>query len=226
MVHDLLLGTESWSFLGSVALRTTVMFVVLITGLRIMGKRGVRQLSVFELGVIIGLGSAAGDPMFYRDVGLIPCIVVFAVVIALHHVLEVTLNRNPRLADRVEGSPVEVIRDGRLLVDAIEKEVVTAPEIFTQLRLQHIAHLGQVRRAILEPNGEVSVFFAPDDAVKPGMPIVPALHDERVPRISVRGNYSCAHCGYTLMLEPGPLPGCPSCERVEWIRALDDRRIT
>lgn len=75
----LLLGEENWSFLLETAFRTLIMFIVILLGLRMLGKRGVKQLSVFELGVIIGLGSAAGDPMFYKDVGLLPGIIVFSI---------------------------------------------------------------------------------------------------------------------------------------------------
>jgi uncharacterized membrane protein YcaP (DUF421 family) len=46
--------------------RTGIMFLVIIFGLRLLGKRGVKQLSVFELVVIIGLGSAAGDRCFTK----------------------------------------------------------------------------------------------------------------------------------------------------------------
>jgi len=79
--HQLLFGEESWAFIPQVALRALVMFTVISVGLRLMGKRGIKQLSVYELGVIVGLGSAAGDPMFYKDVGLIPAPVVFVVLI-------------------------------------------------------------------------------------------------------------------------------------------------
>ncbi len=51
---ELLLGGESWSFLPETALRTIIMFIIILAGLRILGKRGVKQLSVFELVVIIG----------------------------------------------------------------------------------------------------------------------------------------------------------------------------
>ncbi|RYG40787.1 MAG: DUF421 domain-containing protein, partial [Chitinophagaceae bacterium] len=81
---ELLLGDQEWDFLPEVGLRTFVMFAVILIGLSILGKRGVKQLSVFELVVIIGLGSAAGDPMFYKDVGLIPAFIVFAIVISLY----------------------------------------------------------------------------------------------------------------------------------------------
>lgn len=68
-LKQILLGSEEWSFLLETVLRTSIMFLIIIFGLRLLGKRGVKQLSVFELVVIIGLGSAAGDPMFYKDVG-------------------------------------------------------------------------------------------------------------------------------------------------------------
>ena len=226
MVQELLLGSEDWSFLGAVALRTAVMFVVILVGLRLMGKRGIKQLSVFELGVIVGLGSAAGDPMFYKDVGLLPCLVVFTIVLALYHVLEVALNRNPKLADTVEGKPVEVIRDGRLLMHAIDKEDISPPEMFVQLRVRQVSHLGQVRSAILEPTGELSVFYETDDAVRPGMPILPALYDQRFDVIASRAEYSCTRCAHTAVLEPGAAPRCPICQRVEWTRALTELRIT
>ena len=50
----LLLGGEEWSFLPETMLRTSIMFLVILTALSLLGKRGVKQLSVFELVVIIG----------------------------------------------------------------------------------------------------------------------------------------------------------------------------
>ena len=81
---SLLLGSEKWEFLFETAFRTFVMFMVILLYLRLFGKRGVKQLSVFELGVIIGLGSAAGDPMFYKEVGLLPGVLVFSIVFGLY----------------------------------------------------------------------------------------------------------------------------------------------
>ncbi|MEZ7498769.1 hypothetical protein QO200_08460 [Flavobacterium sp. Arc3] len=55
-------------FLFEVIFRSVIMFTVLLLTLKIAGKRGVKQLSVFETVIIIALGSAAGDPMLYEDV--------------------------------------------------------------------------------------------------------------------------------------------------------------
>ena len=73
--RTLLLGEEEWSFLPEVLLRSTIMFIVAVIALRLIGKRGIMQ-HVFELVLIITLGSAAGDPMFYSKVGLLTAILV------------------------------------------------------------------------------------------------------------------------------------------------------
>lgn len=226
MIHQLLLGNEDWTFLWAVALRTTLMFLVILGGLRLMGKRGISQLSVFELGVIIGLGSAAGDPMFYKDVGLLPCLLVFTLVLGLYLGLERLMNRHRGLANKLEGQAVDIVRDGALLYRAVEHEELTINELFTQLRLGNVSHLGQVRRAILEPNGRMSLFYAPDDEVRPGLPVLPDLFERRFHMIPVRDHYSCARCGFTALLDAGEETRCPTCDHDEWTRALAERRVT
>lgn len=226
MIRQLLLGNEDWSFLWAVALRTTLMFLVILGGLRLMGKRGISQLSVFELGVIIGLGSAAGDPMFYKDVGLLPCLLVFVLVLSLYLGLERLMNRHRGLANKLEGEAVDIVREGALLYHAVEHEELTLNELFVQLRLANVSHLGQVQRAIVEPNGRVSVFYAPDDAVRPGLPVLPDLFERRFDLIPVRDQYSCVRCGYTVLLEAGDQTHCPICDEHTWTRALTGRRVT
>ncbi len=93
-LKQLLLGSETWPFLLETGLRSLIMFVIILTGLRLLGKRGVKQLSVFELVVIIGLGSAAGDPMFYSEVGILPAIVVFVMIISLYSLVTYLIGKN------------------------------------------------------------------------------------------------------------------------------------
>jgi uncharacterized membrane protein YcaP (DUF421 family) len=220
-MQELLVGNENWAFLGTVALRTALMFVVILGGLRLMGKRGIKQLSVFELGVIIGLGSAAGDPMFYSDVGLLPALVVFAIVLTMYRLLEIVLNKSEATARKLEGVPIEVLRHGTLTEPAMDKIEITTAELFAALRLHSISHLGQLDRAIVEANGEVSVYFVAEDDVKPGLPIIPSLYDQAIESVAERALYSCRHCAKTVELSPGKPPPCVSCNNTDWTRALD-----
>src|SRR5687767_6231400 len=108
---QLLLGEESWAFLAETVLRSAIMFAIIVISLRILGKRGVKQLSVFELVVIIGLGSAAGDPMFYKDVGLLPALVVFIMVISLYRLVMYAIGKSKKFERLVEGEPVCLISE-------------------------------------------------------------------------------------------------------------------
>ena len=109
---QILLGSEDWNFLLETVLRTSIMFIIIIFGLRILGKRGVKQLSVFELVVIIGLGSAAGDPMFYKDVGILPALVVFTMIISLYTVITFFIGKSKNFEKLVEGKPICLIDKG------------------------------------------------------------------------------------------------------------------
>ena len=221
----ILLGSEKWEFLWETAFRTFVMFLVILFYLRLLGKRGVKQLSVFELGVIIGLGSAAGDPMFYKDVGLLPGILVFSIVFGLYRLITFLINRSGKFERFVEGRPTCIVQDGCFLVKNFEDEPIATDEFFSQLRLHSVSHLGQVQQAILETNGESSIYYYPDEEVKYGLPIIPALLEEKLKAIPSEDYYSCCYCAYTVKLKPSPEQICPCCHRKEWVRSINNRRI-
>lgn len=99
----ILIDQFPWTYLGEVAFRTVFMFFVLLTALTISGKREVRQLSIYELVLVIGLGSAAGDPMFYPDVPLSSAVVVFVVMMGCYKLATYISDRNQFVRETVEG---------------------------------------------------------------------------------------------------------------------------
>lgn len=221
----ILLGDEQWDFLLETMFRTLVMFLVIVLSLRLLGKRGVKQLSVFELGVIIGLGSAAGDPMFYKDVGLLPGILVFTIVISAYRFITFLINRNDRFEAFVEGTPTCVILDGKLQLRDFEKEPIARDELFSELRLKSVSHLGQVQQAIIETNGDVSIYYFSDDDVRYGLPIIPGQSETKYTVTGGEGYYSCHDCGYTEKLLPNTEKHCPECRKKIWIQSINSRRI-
>lgn len=221
------LGEDPVQFLGEVFLRTLIMFIVILIGLRFLGKRSVAQLSVFEIGVIIGLGSAAGDPMLYRDVGILPSILAFTVIIALYRFITFLINFNSSAEKVLEGVPVYVAEHGVMHVENFEKELIAHEEFFAQLRLRNVTHMGQLKFAILETNGSVSIVFYPDDKVKWGLPILPHLCAGKTVKVSEVGIYACTYCGNTeevKTLQDGIQ--CKICSRNEWVAAINETRVT
>ncbi len=224
--QKLLFGDKDFVFMAEVVLRTVVMYALLLIGLRLMGKRGVRQLSVFELVVIIGLGSAAGDPMFYEEVGIVSAIVVFAVVIAGYRLTTWLTVKSKRVEKLVEGETVCLIADGKFCIADFDKEDLAQDEFFSELRCKSVSHLGQVERAYLEVSGEVSVFFYADEEVKYGLPVLPHEFKQKLQNIPDAGMYACRNCGNTVDISaPTSKYECTECQRHHWVKAVNRKRI-
>lgn len=223
---ELFLGTEDWPFLLEIVLRTIIMFLTIIVGLRVLGKRGVKQLSIFELVVIIGLGSAAGDPMFYREVGIVSSIIVFIVIIILYSTATKLIGRFKKIENLLEGKAMCLIENGVFAIDNFKKENLGSDEFFAELRLRGISHLGQIEFAIEEVSGEISVFFFEDDQVKFGLPIMLHSLENPLRNIFEKDHYSCTFCGYTEVKSEGNAGSCKNCGKHNWVKASNKLRIT
>jgi len=225
-LKEIFLGKEDWAFLWEVALRTGMMFLVIIIFLRILGKRSVKQLSIFELVVIIGLGSAAGDPMFYKEVGILTCALVFVVVIGLYNVITFFIGKTETFEKVMEGSPSYLIRDGKFSIKNFKKEKIGNQELMSELRMCGVSQLGQVETAIEEMSGDLSVFFYENKDVKYGLPIMPESVKKTLNFIPEEGYYACEYCGYTEIKNPGSAGKCRICEKEKWVVASNQKRVT
>lgn len=225
--HTFLLGSEKWSFLPEVAVRSMLMFLVILFSLRILGKRSVTQLSVFELGVIIGLGSAAGDPMFYKDVGLLPAMLVFLVVITLYRFVTFLINHSNKLEEALEGKPVYVVEQGKFNFENFQRELIAHEEFFAQLRQHQITHLGQIEFAIIETNGATSIYYFADEHVLYGLPILPHLCAKKTKQLLSNVKYACTSCGRIEEFKAAQNEQlCIVCGKAEWVEAINKLRIT
>ena len=120
--NQFLVGDDDFSFLLEIGLRTISMYFIIVIGLKLMGKRGIKQLSVFELVVIIGLGSSAGDPMFYKEIGMIVPLVVFAIVIGAYRLTVYFMSKSDKFNIVVEGKPTCLIREGEFSITNLKKK--------------------------------------------------------------------------------------------------------
>jgi uncharacterized membrane protein YcaP (DUF421 family) len=220
----LLVNDLPFEFLLEVVFRTVIMFTVVLLTLKFAGKRGVKQLSVFEVVIIISLGSAAGDPMFYEDVGLLPAILVFAVILFMYRSVTWLLGKSKRFENFIEGKTQCIVEDGQFSIESFEREDLAQDEFFAELRIKSIEHLGQVRNAYIETNGTISVFFYDDENVKYGLPIRPQLFALKNKNIPKSGIYACTFCANTQRLEPTSAH-CSVCNKDEWVEAIKTKRI-
>ncbi|TDG36141.1 DUF421 domain-containing protein [Pedobacter changchengzhani] len=202
------------------------MYIIILFSLRLLGKRGVKQLSVFELVVIISLGSAAGDPMFYKEVGLGSAMLVFFMVVLAYKTTSYLVGKSKKIEKLIEGECTCLIKEGTFSIDNFKKESLAQDEFFAELRQKSISHLGQIKLTLIETSGEMSVYYYSDEDVKYGLPILPDLFKNRAEEIKEEGIYSCAFCGNTLKLLPTKQILCSRCNKTKWVKSLNEKRIT
>jgi len=208
-----------------VVARTFIMFALILIVLRATGKRGVRQLSLFEVAIIIGLGSAAGDPMFNPDEPILPAIIVFIVICSFYRLMTWLAAKSEKFEVLVEGKALYIIEDGMFdLVD--QKELFFGKDEFlAEMRQQNVEHLGQIRTAILETNGNVSFIFFDEKEVKKGLPIWPKVYHQKSKLIAESGYYACTYCGNVEDIN-NSAHKCSRCSREEWVMAIDTKRCS
>ncbi|TGE23084.1 DUF421 domain-containing protein [Hymenobacter metallicola] len=213
-------------FLLEVALRCVLTYFMVIGALRVTGRRGVRQLSIFELSIILALGSAAGDAMLYDDTPLLHAAVVFIIVPILYLLFNKATEKFPRFSDWLEGRPVLLVEDGRICIDEFRQQNLTQKELFGEMRQLQVEHLGQVRRAYIEATGNISIYFYVDEDVQPGLPIWPERLTQTYRHAPEAGPYACATCGKVRELLKAAVARCPVCQDDHWIPACEAKRIT
>ena len=167
-------GDTNPVFVLEIVIRTSFMYLYTLTLVRFLGKRGMGQLSPFEMVIIVALGSAVGDPMFTEELPLIDGVVVITVVVVLERLLVKLTEHNRRLERLIESTPVLLVRDGEIDSQSMDEEEISEAELFMALREAGIEHLGEIRFAFMEPNGRVSVFRT-DRAGVDGRSVLPAV---------------------------------------------------
>lgn len=226
--QKIIFGDQEASFLLEIALRTFMIFVLTIIIVRLSGKRGVKQLSLFEMVMIISLGTAAGDPMIYEEVGVLQALVAFLVIMIVYRIIVYFIGRFEKIEILFEGKPVQVLKNGRLEVEDRKLQELGIDEFFAELRQKNVEHLGQVKEALMETNGALSVIFQEDENVCNGLPIWPEKYNKKDERIPHSGYFACAQCGSVQSFagnENGVCcDNCSTCK--EWVEAIDTKRIS
>ncbi len=225
--HRIFIGDEPPLFLLEIAFRTFIMYGYTIFLLRILGKRSMGQLSVLELAIIIGFGSAVGDPMIGADMPILHGVVAITVVALFQIGLEHLINKNKKVETLLEGTPNMIVDDGLIRWEQLDKNNLSKEDLFRALRGKEVEHLGQIQKAFFETSGQVSVLFYPPKKVKPGLSVTP---ENEIPpgsvmkksmRMEEAGLYCCLKCGNVKSFrKKAPVPVCEVCAGEEWLKAI------
>ena len=226
-LQRMLFGSEPSWFLLEIVVRTLIVYAYALVLLRWLGSRTIGQLSTIEFLLVIALGSAVGDAMFYPEVPLLHALLVVTAVIVANKGLDMLIARSKRAEHVLDGVPEQLIRDGVICTTFFHSTSMGVSELFQELREKGIEHLGQVARAYVESDGVLTVFKTKTE--RPGLPIVPPFEVERPVIVEGQapwpqgGTLACTLCGTVQDVVAGAAPGtCPHCRHQHWTAARSE----
>jgi uncharacterized membrane protein YcaP (DUF421 family) len=145
------------SSLPEIFLRTAVIYLFLIVVLRLTGKREVGQMSVLELVVILVISDAVQNSMVGENTTLWGGMIAVLTLLGLDFALKWLTGRSRRVRHVIEGEPRLLVRDGRLLEKALREEGIEPEEVRRAARANGLARIEEVRLAVLETDGTISI---------------------------------------------------------------------
>ncbi len=144
--------------------RTVILYVLLIVGIRAMGKRQIGELEPVELVLTLLISDLAAVPMQDFGIPLLNGVVPIVTLLSLSMLLSFFSMRSVRFHRLVCGNPTVLVENGAIRQDALRRNRFTLDELLDELRTQGVTDLTTVKYAVLETNGRLSVLLYPDEA--------------------------------------------------------------
>jgi uncharacterized membrane protein YcaP (DUF421 family) len=140
-----------------IVFRVVVLYLALVLLVRLAGKREVGQLSPLDLLAMLILSETVSPALTVQDSSLPGSLLASATLLALTGLMGRLSYRSRRLERWIEGSPTVLVEDGELDREAARRERITQQELDGALRRHGVDSLREVKRAMVEPNGEITV---------------------------------------------------------------------
>jgi uncharacterized membrane protein YcaP (DUF421 family) len=138
-------------------LRTSVIYVLVLMGIRLTGKREVGQMTPFDLTLLLLLSNSVQNAMTGPDTSLLGGVVAAGILLILNYGLAEVSGMNRRFRSVIQGSPTLLIHNGQLITAHCAKEHVSPDEVQRALREHGVASTSEVALAVLEVDGSISV---------------------------------------------------------------------
>lgn len=142
-------------------LRTIILYLLVVVGLRIMGKRQIGEMQPSELVVAIMISDLASIPMQDIGIPLLSGIIPIFTLIIMEIVLSQISLKSRKFRNMLTGKPNVIIHNGHLLREEMKKLRFNNDDLKEQLRIQGYVKIDDIQYAILETNGQLSIIPKP-----------------------------------------------------------------
>jgi uncharacterized membrane protein YcaP (DUF421 family) len=143
--------------IGEILVRGTVTYFAILVMLRVVGRRETGTVGITNLLTIVLLADAAQNAMAGDYTSIPDGVLLVGTIVFWSWFIDWAKFRSPGVARLIDPPALPLVKDGRLLARNMRIEMITDDELMSQLRLQGVDDLGQVKRACIESDGRISV---------------------------------------------------------------------
>ena len=140
-----------------IALRTGVIYLLVLIGIRLSGKREVGQMTPFDLTLLLLISNSVQNAMTGSDTSLAGGAVAAVTLLILNYLVADVAGMNRRFRRLIQGHPSLLIHDGEIIASHMAREHVTMDALQTALREHGVATYKDAALAVLEVDGSISV---------------------------------------------------------------------
>jgi uncharacterized membrane protein YcaP (DUF421 family) len=151
-----LFSCPDWRTALGIAGKTAVIYVLVVVGMRLLGTRELGRLNAYDI-VLVVVANAVQNALVGGDNTLGGGLVSALTLLLMNWLVTWLLDRVPWLERHVVGEPVVLVSDGQAQGERMRREGVTRDELMAALREHGVTTLGEVRLAVLEVDGDISV---------------------------------------------------------------------
>ncbi len=138
--------------------RTFLGFLILMVSMKIMGKREIGQLSVFDFLIVLSIADIMIIGIENYKESMWHFIIPMIIIVFIQKIIALLALKWSWFREKVDGKERIIIKKGKILIDEMKKEKYNMNDLYTQLREKNIRNIEEVEYAILETNGNLSVF--------------------------------------------------------------------
>ena len=152
-------------------LRAVIIYFSVIFAVRIMGRRQVGELSNHEFVITILISAVATIPLEDNEIPLANSLLPILIFISFEVLVSALSMKSAWFRDKLQGKPFVIIKDGRLNQNAMKSLRITVDDILDTLRQKDVFDISEVKNAVIETNGSLSVQKKDDNGVFP-IPVI------------------------------------------------------
>jgi uncharacterized membrane protein YcaP (DUF421 family) len=137
--------------------RALIIYAFMLLVFRFSGKRTLGEVTTFDFVLLLIIAETIQEALIGRDLSMTNAMIVIVTLIAIDIILNVVKAHSERADRLLEGTPTVIVENGQPLHERLREELLDEDDILNAARQQGLESMAQIKRAVLERNGGISI---------------------------------------------------------------------